>query len=138
MVASESCLAIIQHSVVLCIVDAVSAAPGETELIFELGVPKSDRLARMRRIDEGYVVLKGSHARAHLVESMNATSRIARQRLLDDGSLAEVDGQLVFQRNTLFTSPSAAGTAVTGRSTNGWTSWKSPHGTLAEVYRVEG
>ena len=113
-------------------------APEETELIFELGVPRTNLIARMRRTDEGYVVLKGSHARNSLVDSMKTASRNARQRLLDDGSLAEVDGQLVFQRNTLFNSPSAAGIAVTGRSTNGWTTWKSARGTLAEVYRVEG
>ena len=91
----------------------------------------------MKRTDEGYVVLKGSHARNSLVDSMNSSNRNARQHLLDDGSPVDVDGQLSFQRDTLFSSPSAAGTAVAGRSTNGWTAWTSVRGTLAEVYRPE-
>ena len=107
-----------------------SAAP---DLLFKLGVPKSSLEARMKRTDEGYVVLKGSHARNSLVDSMKSSSHNARQHLLNDGSLVEVAGQLTFQRDTLFSSPSAAGFAVTGRSTNGWTAWTSVKGTLAEV-----
>ena len=54
-------------------------APEETELIFELGVPHTNLIARMRRTDEGYVVLKGSHARNSLVDSMKTASRNARR-----------------------------------------------------------
>jgi hypothetical protein len=47
------------------------------------------------------------------------------------------DGEkVVFEKDHLFGSPSMAGIALLGRTTNGWTTWKAKDGrTLDEVKR---
>ena len=56
--------------------------------------------------------------------------------MLDEGTLYENGEFLLLKEDTLFDTPSAAGDAVAGRSTNGWTAWKRKDGkTLDEVYR---
>lgn len=86
---------------------------------------------------EGFVVLKGGKARKEIAQSLANTSFVKRRKaLLDDGSLADVDGQLVFQRDVLFKTPSGASDIVSGMSTNGWAVWKTKAGkTLDELKR---
>ena len=59
-----------------------------------------------------------------------------REKLLKEGILNIDNGGVVFTRDTLFTSPSMAATALQGRSANGWVEWKDAKGrTLDEVKR---
>ncbi len=86
---------------------------------------------------EGFVVLKGSRGRLENVASIQGTSSERfREKLLKEGILNIDNGGVVFTRDTLFTSPSMAATALQGRSANGWVEWKDAKGrTLDEVKR---
>ena len=86
---------------------------------------------------EGFVVLKDSRGRLENVASIQGTSSERfREKLLKEGILNIDNGGVVFTRDTLFTSPSMAATALQGRSANGWVEWKDAKGrTLDEVKR---
>jgi Domain of unknown function (DUF4357) len=84
----------------------------------------------------GLVVLKGSQAvlkeRASAHQYPNTLT--TRRRLLEDGTLIEEGGHLVFTRDTEFSSPSAAATVVHGGSANGLLAWRNSGGkTLKEL-----
>jgi hypothetical protein len=87
--------------------------------------------------EEGFVVLKGSKGRVEMTPSMlKMGSDKRRLALVEDGTLAIVDGVIVFQKDVLFKTPSGASDMVTGASTNGWTLWRSKSGrTLDELKR---
>lgn len=87
----------------------------------------------------GFVVLKGSQAvlkeraSAHLYPYTLAS----RRRLIEDGTLVEDGGKLTFDRDSEFSSPSAAATVVHGGSANGLLAWKNKDGkTLKELEAV--
>ncbi len=84
----------------------------------------------------GFVVLKGSHA--VLKERASAHqypyTLASRNRLIEDGTLAQDGDHLTFTRDTEFSSPSAAATVVHGGSANGLLAWKNKSGkTLKEL-----
>ena len=61
-----------------------------------------------------------------------------REKLISSDVVNETNGRLVFQRDHLFNSPSAAETAVMARQANGWTEWVDESGrTLDEVVRQQ-
>lgn len=89
---------------------------------------------------EGFVVLKGSQGRRKNVKSLEGTAAgRAREKLLASNVIS-IDGDIItFERDHLFSSPSAAGIALMGRTANGWISWKTATGqTLDEVERKNG
>ncbi len=90
--------------------------------------------------DEGFVVLKGSVGRKENVPSIRGTSdERFRARLVESGVMREEGDKVIFEKDHLFGSPSMAGIAVLGRSTNGWTTWKTKDGrTLDQVKRSGG
>ena len=77
---------------------------------------------------EGLLVLAGSKGRPGLVPS--APTSIGRQRdILQAEGVIEMDDQhLVFLKDHLFGSPSAAGCVLIGRTTNGRTGWRNAKG----------
>jgi hypothetical protein len=77
---------------------------------------------------EGLLVLAGSRGRPGLRPS--APTNVGRQRaaLHADGVIRMTDTELVFLKDHLFTSPSAAGGVVIGGSNNGRTSWRDAQG----------
>jgi hypothetical protein len=87
--------------------------------------------------EEGFVILKGSVGRAENAPSIRDTSIQAfRQSLIDAGVMRVEGATVVFDRDHLFRSPSAAGQALLGRTSNGWIEWKNSQGkTLDEVKR---
>ena len=109
-------------------------AKGETELFYCKG---SGAEGVGEYTSEGFVVHKGSKGRAEIVASIQGTSNERlRNQLVVDGILSANNGQLVFTRDHLFSSPSMAAMAVMGRSANGWIEWKTAGGkTLDEVKR---
>ena len=86
---------------------------------------------------EGFVVLKGSSGRAEVVDSLKGTTfEQLRIRLLEIGVLTMDGDQIVFDKDHLFKSPSAASSVLLGRSSNGWTNWKDVQNrTLSNVIR---
>ncbi|MBI4703292.1 MAG: DUF4357 domain-containing protein, partial [Deltaproteobacteria bacterium] len=82
-----------------------------------------------------FVVLRGSLASGSFTPSASGSTRILRQKLMDDGVLRKrQDGKCRFVQDFRFGSPSAAAGVVCGAETNGWTAWKDDRGrTLREV-----
>jgi Domain of unknown function (DUF4357) len=92
-----------------------------------------------RQTPSGFVVLKASQA--VLKERASAHqwpyTLVARQRLIDDGTLLAKADHFVFTRDTEFSSPSAAATVIHGGSANGLLAWKDRAGhTLKELEAV--
>lgn len=86
--------------------------------------------------ESGFVVKAGSRARRETAPSGKNVA-VIHQRLLAEGVLEDVGGQLRFARDHIFKSPSGAAAAVLGRTANGWISWRRADGqTLSESQRV--
>nr|MCU0705537.1 GIY-YIG nuclease family protein [Fimbriiglobus sp.] len=84
--------------------------------------------ARAIWASDGMVVLKGSAAAGSEVPSTPDSIARLRHLLITDGVLIAQNGNLVFTRDHLFPSPSAAAGVVLGRSANGWIEWKDAAG----------
>lgn len=87
-------------------------------------------------VDDGFIVYKGSEAKLDTVPSCHDYLINLRNQLIKDDILLNNGKHLFFNKNYVFSSPSTAGGVVLGRSTNGWTKWKSKDGkTLDEIKR---
>lgn len=85
---------------------------------------------------EGFVVLAGSIGRKENVPSLDDSLIRFRNRLLETGVTREDGENIIFQKDHLFRSPTAAGIALMGRRNNGWTEWRNAAGqTLDAVKR---
>lgn len=105
-------------------------------LTLEAKTKKSDRtiVAKCKRTNEGFVVLKGSMIEEKISDSLPEKLKELRQKCLNDGDI--VDG--ILQRNYLFNSPSYASMFVLGLSRNGRIDWKNKDGlTLKEIKEKE-
>lgn len=78
---------------------------------------------------EGFVVLKGSIGiRANKPTLSGHSYEPLRLSLLESG-VVQVQGEsVIFIKDHLFTKPSPAAVALTGRPTNGWEAWKNAAG----------
>ncbi|MDT0650545.1 DUF4357 domain-containing protein, partial [Autumnicola edwardsiae] len=56
-----------------------------------------------------------------------------RQNLVDDGIIQNINNNLTFVQDYLFSSPSAAAAIVMGRSANGLTEWKLADGRILKA-----
>jgi hypothetical protein len=85
--------------------------------------------------DEGFILFQ--HSQMVMIPSPSLkTYAELRERLVQDQIVIEQDGVYIFQSDYVFRSPSAACSVVLGRSSNGWTDWKTKDGkTLDEVKR---
>lgn len=90
--------------------------------------------------DDGFLVLADSIIRKQISPSSHTHNKnivVTRDRLLATNVLLNHDGQLRFETDHLFGSPSAAAGIVLGTSANGWTAWKRADGqTLSQVKRI--
>lgn len=77
---------------------------------------------------EGMLVLAGSRGRPGLVPSAPPSIGKHRDTLTTEGVIAVQGHDLVVLKDHLFSSPSAAGCVLTGRSTNGRTGWRNAQG----------
>jgi hypothetical protein len=96
--------------------------------------------ARMRRVAEGYVVLKGSTAVKKTYPSLSKGYRARREELIRDAVMAPgpAEDLLVFSSDTVFSSSSAAAAIVSGAPQSGPAGWRLPDGrTLREVEAAE-
>ena len=90
-------------------------------------------------IPNGFLVLRGSQAvlRERASSQKYPWARNMRQKLREDGLLAEQQDHLVFTRDAEFSSPSAAAAVVQGGHANGLIAWKNSKGkTLKEIEAV--
>lgn len=111
-------------------------ASANSEEVYYLKASGAD--ARGLYTPEGFVVLKGSIGRRANVPSIAETGEGRfRKKLVETGVMVENGEQVVFPKDHLFGSPSMAGTALTGRTTNGWREWKNAEGvTLDKLKRA--
>ncbi|HET9700543.1 MAG TPA: GIY-YIG nuclease family protein [Burkholderiales bacterium] len=104
---------------------AVNAQPGGV-LFCQIKGAK----AQGQRTANGFVVFHGSTA--VLKERPSAESYpyvlVQRKQLIDDKTLVEMDGFLLFTKDVEFSSPSAAAATIHGGSANGLTAWKTKDG----------
>ena len=86
--------------------------------------------ARGQRTANGFVVFRGSTAVLEQRPSAESYPYVVskRNQLIEDGSLSEKNGFLVFNKDIEFSSPSAAAAVVHGGSANGLTAWKTESG----------
>ncbi|MBT2269796.1 GIY-YIG nuclease family protein [Rhodococcus erythropolis] len=127
------------------ILEPVKAAPtvvsmgiGGTEDDGRLFLQNAGCEGRGYLTSEGLLVLAGSRGRAKV--SANATEALRRRReiLKSEGVIAVDGGGLVFLKDYLFSSPSAAGNVLVGRNTNGRTNWKNGVGqSLSDLEELE-
>lgn len=90
--------------------------------------------AKMIETDQGYIVLKGSEAKKTLSNSSTETYRKLRKKLIETDILIAFEDKLIFNEDTIFTSPSAASNMVLGRNSNGFMEWvNSENLTFKEV-----
>ena len=77
---------------------------------------------------DGFVVFKGSKAAATIVNSMTSNLITYRQKLINEGILADKGDFFEFTDDYIFGSPSTAAVMVMGRNANGLIEWKSKDG----------
>ncbi len=90
--------------------------------------------------DEGFVVLKGSHAAAEPQPSLSDGYKRLREDLIDQGVLMKAEmpdnDKLTFTRDYAFRSSSAAAAVIAGWNISGPNkAWKNPNDETIEQYR---
>lgn len=76
-------------------------------------------------VEDGFVVFKGSKISDFIADSFRTKGYNAlRERLIEDGSIKD----LVFIKDVLFSSYSAAASVIEGHNANGWLDWKDESG----------
>lgn len=103
--------------------ESVVAGAGRASEVLLLKQRGAD--GRGREVPGGFIVLKGSKARAALVNSAKGPLKALRQQLLDRGVLAAEGDHLVFMQDYRFESPSGAARVLVGGSSNGRKAWKT-------------
>ena len=114
----------------------ISVLPNTPPSVMEYAI-KGSRGADARGISvaDGFTVLKGSKVASGTTPSFSASLHKMRNRLIETGV---IDGDFLFTRDYLFSSPSTAASIVRGASSNGRTQWKNQNGqTLAMVEAME-
>lgn len=104
-----------------------TAAPKETDHVVFCKGRGAD--AKGIYSTDGLTVTKGS--KCAITPTPKATPdnlHSRRTRMIEDGTIAIVDGVPVFTRDTLFKTPSGAADVVLFRSANGWIEWKTQAG----------
>jgi hypothetical protein len=106
---------------------AQQAKPQQGGLLF---CSIKDAESRGQRTANGFVVFKGSTAVLKQRPSTDTYPYLIAQRrqLIENGTLIEKDGVLVFTKDTEFSSPSAAAAVIHGGSANGLEAWKNKDG----------
>ncbi len=82
--------------------------------------------AKAYRSENGFVVLKGSHAKAGETDTLGDSYRSLRDDLKEKGVLVEREGRLAFSQDYAFKSSSAAAAVVSGSQRSGPQTWLRP------------
>jgi len=96
----------------------------EEKLILQ--TPKHDLYADTILRDDEWSVQAGARARSNWVGSTDAKTHYGKlcTELMASGILSQENGFAIFKQDYAFSSPSAAGAVINGRSTNGRQAWK--------------
>lgn len=79
---------------------------------------------------EGFIVRKGSEIATDTTENFELRNGYVRlrARLIQEGTIINESGKMIFSKDYRFNSPSAASAVVCGMATNGWKVWKDVNG----------
>ena len=97
---------------------------------------QADCYGDLKRVKEGWLLLKGAQARQRNFQNKIKDERLVKAisyciRYLDD----KLDENLKTKEDILFNSPSAPIMALLQTSNNGWVTWKDNEGNPLENYR---
>jgi hypothetical protein len=94
-----------------------------------------DAYAEGEYTENGMTVFKGSKIRASHTKGLG--SSVKQKEIMIEKGLLQLNGEsYLLSEDFTFTSPSSASGTILGRSSNGWTDWKTEGGeTLDERYR---
>ncbi|MCV7198652.1 GIY-YIG nuclease family protein [Mycobacterium angelicum] len=115
--------------------------------IFRLAVPKFGIDARAQLVDGEFTVLAGSTVAAEIranekyaasTASAYSAYEAIHRKLREDGTIDITRSPAVTTRDVQFTSPSTAGSIVTGRSCNGRQAWTSDAGITYGAWETRG
>jgi hypothetical protein len=84
--------------------------------------------AKAHRTAKGFIVHANSTGRLEPTPSFPAHARAIRDRLFQDGTIVESEGNILFVRGFSFGSPSTAAVVLLGRPANGLDEWKDKAG----------
>lgn len=93
--------------------------------------------AKGQLTNEGFVVLKDSEIANSITNSFPKNWKSLREDFIEDGTIQQVGDKLIFSKDCLFSSPSAAAAIVMGRSANGLTEWKLDNGRILKSVETE-
>jgi len=94
--------------------------------------------ANMYQTAQGFVILKGSQAKITVGLALSETYKALRTKLIDQRLLVPKDGYLIFTKDTIFSSPTAAANVVLGRQTPGPITWLNrDNKTLKEILQSQ-
>lgn len=91
--------------------------------LFEMTIASAGILAKAQETDGEFAVLQGSMARAQWVGVSHGYSKL-HEKLINDGVLVVNGPTAIFSKAHVFKSPSAAAAVISGRATNGRTTWR--------------
>jgi len=104
----------------------------KTENVFIKAAREADACGQP--VTDGFVVFSGSKAAKKVAPAFNKHgSRLFRNRLIEEGVLSDQGDHLLFEKDYVFSSPSAAAGIVMGRSANGLTEWKTTSGQILKA-----
>jgi len=90
--------------------------------------------ARAVVTNEGVVVLAGSEISSSPRDSLSSGYKKLREQLINNSTIIEKEGKLIFSRDQLFTSPSQAAAIIVGYAINGRHHWQANNGvTLKQI-----
>ena len=81
--------------------------------------------AEGKQTSDGFVVFSGSQIASSTVNSYPDAQNKLRSKLIEDGTIVNQDGVLIFAEDYLLSSPSTAAAIVMGRSANGLLEWRT-------------
>ena len=104
----------------------------KTENVFIKAAREADACGQP--VTDGFVVFSGSKAAKEVAPAFNKHgSRLFRNRLIEEGVLSDQGDHLLFEKDYVFSSPSAAAGIVMGRSANGLTEWETTSGQILKA-----
>ena len=111
---------------------SIQEKPEKGNLVFDLPNLKIHATGQMT--DEGFMIFKTSEAALEPLPSLPGGYRRLQEDLMKNEILKPAGEKLIFDKNHIFDSPSAAATIVAGSPKNGNISWRDISGkTLKEI-----
>ena len=125
----DSIIFILKHLNVLNLVNPEKKSKSPVFYI-TLQKPHNDKKAMLKKVDEGYVLLKDSYIQPEIRKSFKTHNyNNLRNKLIEEKKIIQSGNCLVVTENVPFSYCSPPAAIVTGRASNGSVEWKLEDGT---------